>query len=163
MTRTVYPEAYKNLGAFLDMLAVSEIGEAMLAQSDDGYNVVVGSTPGNLILFDSYADHPRRMQTLRPGLKSDGAGRYQILSTYWPHYARQLGLRDFGPEAQDAYAIQQIRERTAYADVLAGRVGVAMQKCKNIWASLPGAGYGQHENTASRLVQAFVDAGGVMA
>jgi hypothetical protein len=31
-----------NLAAFLDMIAVSEIGPKLLSKSDDGYNVVVG-------------------------------------------------------------------------------------------------------------------------
>ncbi|TPQ32162.1 glycoside hydrolase, partial [Burkholderia ubonensis] len=34
----------KNRVAFLDTVAVSEIGAALLAKSDDGYNVLVGST-----------------------------------------------------------------------------------------------------------------------
>jgi len=32
-----------NVLAFLDILAWSELGENILAQSDDGYNVIVGS------------------------------------------------------------------------------------------------------------------------
>jgi hypothetical protein len=40
-----------NLKAFLDMIAWSEIGPALLAKSDNGYNVCVGSTPEKPILL----------------------------------------------------------------------------------------------------------------
>jgi len=40
---------------------------------------------------------------------------------------------------------------------------VAIDKCKNIWASLPGAGYGQHENSVDKLIAAYKAAGGVVA
>lgn len=86
-----------NEKAFLDMIAYSEIGPELLALSDNGYNVIVGSTPKNPLLFTSYADHPRRLITLRPGLKSTAAGRYQLLSRYFDSYKKQLHLRTFRP------------------------------------------------------------------
>ncbi|WP_328717591.1 glycoside hydrolase family 104 protein [Halomonas elongata] len=105
-----------NVCALLDTLAYAEIGPDMLAASDDGYDVLVGSLPDDLDLFDSYADHPLiegPAIEYAPGLWSTAAGRYQILNTYWPHYRDQLGLPDFGPESQDRYAIQQLREQGA--------------------------------------------------
>jgi len=76
-----------NLKAFLDMIAVSELGEALLAASDDGYNgVIAGSTAKGPILFESYADHPRRVMELRikgKVVKSSAAGRYQLLARYF--------------------------------------------------------------------------------
>jgi muramidase (phage lysozyme) len=154
-----------NLKAFLDMIAVSELGEALMAASDDGYNVIVGSTPRNPILFDSYADHPRRVIELRikgKALKSSAAGRYQLLARYFDAYRRQLDLPDFSPTSQDIIAIQQIRERRALPDIEAGRFVSAVRKVKNIWASMPGAGYGQHENAIERLQAAYLKAGGVL-
>ena len=56
-----------------------------------------------------------------------------------------------------------IREQYALADVYAGRFDVAVEKCSNIWASLPGNLYGQHQNALVDLRQAFTDAGGVIA
>ncbi|MGM0783882.1 MAG: glycoside hydrolase family 24 protein [Pseudomonadota bacterium] len=154
----------RNVCAFLDMLARAEIGPEMLADSDDGYDVLVGSLPGDIQRFDSYAEHPlpRREDAIEyaPGLWSTAAGRYQILSRYWPHYRDQLGLPDFGPVSQDRYAIQQIREQRALEDVMAGRFELAVQKCSNIWASLPGAGYGQHEHDYQTLARAYAEAGG---
>lgn len=164
-----------NRKAFLDMIAHSELGPALLAASDNGYNVIVGSTPSRPILFRDYADHPRKLITITDKhgkpvldkrgnqLKSTAAGRYQLLSKYFEPYKRLLNLRDFSPESQDAIAIQQIREQGALADVDAGRFARAVEKCRNIWASFPGAGYGQHENKLAVLEQAYVKAGGVLA
>ncbi|MES3674425.1 glycoside hydrolase family 104 protein [Halomonas elongata] len=155
-----------NVCALLDTLAYAEIGPDMLAASDDGYDVLVGSLPDDLDLFDSYADHPLidgPAIEYAPGLWSTAAGRYQILNTYWPHYRDQLGLPDFGPESQDRYAIQQLREQGALPMIQAGRFSVAVERCRNIWASLPGAGYDQHEHELKALLQVYVNAGGMLA
>lgn len=151
-----------NRRAFLDTLAWSEIGPVMLAmpETDRGYKVIVGSTPKKLILMESYADHPRQLITLSATLKSTAAGRYQLLSRYFDPYKRLLGLKDFGPDAQDAIALQQIKERRALDDIDAGRFHDAIRKVKNIWASLPGAGYGQHENKLRDLEEVYQSAGG---
>ena len=55
-----------------------------------GYDVIVGGE-----LFTDYSDHPRKLVTLNPKLKSTGAGRYQLLSRWWDAYRKQLGLKDF--------------------------------------------------------------------
>jgi muramidase (phage lysozyme) len=149
-----------NLKAFLDMLAHSEIGPALLAKSDNGYNVCVGSTPAHPILFDSYAVHPKRRCDAQ---NSDAAGRYQFMGRYWEHYRDQLKLPDFGPQSQDKWAIQLIRECRALDDIEAGRFADAVNKCRSRWASLPGAGYNQHENKLTDLQAAYVAAGGVLA
>ena len=70
-----------------------------------GYDVIVGGE-----LFTDYSDHPRKLVTLNPKLKSTGAGRYQLLSRC-DAYRKQLGLKDFSPKSQDAVALQQIKER----------------------------------------------------
>ena len=72
-----------------------------------GYDVIVGGE-----LFTDYSDHPRKLVTLNPKLKSTGAGRYQLLSRWWDAYRKQLGLKDFSPKSQDAVALQ-IKERGA--------------------------------------------------
>jgi muramidase (phage lysozyme) len=145
----------ENLRAFLDMIAVSE---GTKGHGDDGYNVIVGGD-----LFTGYADHPRRVVTLnRQGLKSSAAGRYQILARYFDAYKAQLKLPDFSPASQDAIAVQMIRERGAMADILAGRFSAAVHKVRNVWASLPGAGYGQRENELADLRVAYMQAGGIL-
>jgi muramidase (phage lysozyme) len=144
-----------NLKAFLDMIAVSE-GTA--GKGDDGYNVIVGGA-----LFESYDDHPRKLVWLRPGLASTAAGRYQLLKRYYDAYKKQLNLPNFSPLSQDLIAIQQIRERGALQDIEMGYITIAIDKVKNIWASLPGAGYGQHENKLDKLITSFINAGGTVA
>lgn len=152
-----------NEKAFLDMLAHSEIGNGLLSISDNGYNVIVGSTPSKPILMNSYKDHPRMLVKLSDSLSSTAAGRYQILARFWDYYKTFLQLKDFSPSSQDAVAIQMIKERKAIDDINAGRFEIAVSKCKNIWASLPGATYGQHTNDLYTLQTAYIGAGGTLA
>jgi muramidase (phage lysozyme) len=142
-----------NLAAFLDMIAFSE-GTA--GRGDDGYNVIVGGS-----LFYDYSDHPRKLITLRPGLKSTAAGRYQILMRISDAYCSLLNLNDFSPENQDRIAIRLISEkRGALADIEAGKIKSAISKVRKVWASFPGADYGQHEVKIDKLLIAYVKAGG---
>lgn len=148
----------RNVVAFLDMLGVSEgTDDGRQETKDDGYDVLVGGK-----LFTGYADHPNVLVKLSPTLSSTAAGRYQILYRYWPHYRALLKLPDFGPLSQDLYAIQQFKEQRAIADIQAGRFDEAVAKVRNIWASLPGAGYGQHEQKIERLRDAYLRAGGTL-
>ncbi|HBK3068588.1 glycoside hydrolase family 104 protein [Citrobacter freundii] len=142
--------------AFLDMLAWSE-GTDKPGQptKNHGYDVIVGGS-----LFTDYSDHPRKLVTLNPKLKSTAAGRYQLLSRWWDAYRKQLGLKDFTPASQDAVALQQIKERRALELIDSGDIRQAIDRCSNIWASLPGAGYGQFEHKADNLIAKFKEAGG---
>ena len=57
--------------AFLDMLAWSEgTDNGRQKTRNHGYDVIVGGE-----LFTDYSDHPRKLVTLNPKLKSTGAGR----------------------------------------------------------------------------------------
>lgn len=155
----------RNLAAFLDMIATSE---GTIGRGDDGYNLIVTGIDGKLELMQSYADHPfasgRAPKIInRAGLASTASGRYQQMRRDWKAYKDLLKLPDFGPESQDRLAIQHIRECRALDDVEAGRFAAAVAKCKGIWASLPGAGYGQHENSLTVLQAAYTRAGGVLA
>ena len=132
--------------AFLDMLAWSEGDSGRQKTRNHGYDVIVGGE-----LFTDYSDHPRKLVTLNPKLKSTGAGRYQLLSRWWDAYRKQLGLKDFSPKSQDAVALQQIKERGALPMIDRG-IRQAIDRCSNIWASLPGAGYGQFEHKADSLI-----------
>ena len=138
--------------AFLDMLAVSEIGPALLAISDRGYNVCVGSTPQRPILFHDYSAHPR-IHDIQ--LDSDAAGRYQLMGRYFAPYKAQLNLPDFGPTSQDLIALQQIRECHALQLIEAGQIEQAIAACSRIWASLPGSPYPQRHNSLDVLLQAY--------
>lgn len=158
----------RNVLAFLDMLAWSELGDDYLRRSDDGYNVIVTGIDGKLELFSDYAVHPfiggRKSKLInRRGLTSNASGRYQQMLKDWPHYRDLLKLPDFGPVSQDRLAIQHIKECRALDDIKAGRIVEAVAKCRNIWASLTGAGYGQREHAIDDLVAHYVAASGVTA
>ena len=149
----------KNLAAFLDMLAWSEGTDKPGQKTNDrGYDVLVGGQ-----LFGSYVRHPNVLVPLpKLRISSTAAGRYQLLNRWYVPYRDLLKLKDFGPLSQDKIAIQQITERGALPDIKAGNVVSAISKCRNIWASLPGAGYGQHEQKLANLLSAYRVAGGTL-
>jgi len=149
----------RNMKAFLDMIAHSEIGADLLAKSDNGYNVIVGSTAKKPLLFSDYSKHPKVRVA---SMNSDAAGRYQFMGRYWEAYQKQLSLPDFGKESQDKWAIQLIKECKAVDDIESGRIEAAISKCKSRWASFPNAGYGQHENKMGDLVASYRQSGGVV-
>lgn len=150
----------KNMKAFLDMLAYSEgTDNGRQKTNNHGYDVIVGGS-----LFTDYSDHPRKLVSLpKLGIKSTAAGRYQVLAKFYDAYKKQLRLPDFSPASQDAIAMQLIRECKATADIEAGRIADAIHKCRSRWASLPGAGYGQHEQKLDKLIQVYKEAGGTVA
>ena len=154
-----------NLRAFLDMIALSEIGAKLLQISDNGYDVIVGSSPSKPDLFSSYADHPRKLVTLagKLNIKSTAAGRYQILARIYDHYKKALKLPDFSPASQDAIAIHLMKERQALEPIEAGDFELAVNRCATAWASLPGAKYGQPINSMQSLKAAYLKAGGTLS
>ena len=117
-----------------------------------GYDVIVGGE-----LFTDCSDHPRKLVTLNPKLKSTGAGRYQLLSVGGMPTTGKLGL-NFSRKSQDAVALQQIKERGALPMIDRGDIRQAIDRYGNIWASLPGAGYGQFEHKADSLIAKFKEA-----
>ena len=92
--------------AFLDMLAWSEgTDNGRQKTRNHGYDVIVGGE-----LFTDYSDHPRKLVTLNPKLKSTGVPDVTSFFRWWDAYRKQFGLKDFS-ESQDAVALQQIKER----------------------------------------------------
>ena len=152
-----------NLDAFLTTIAISELSQSLIDVSDNGYNIIVGSTPAHPDLFTSYSDHPRKLVDLGNGLESTAAGRYQILEHFYDAYKTILNLPDFSPTSQDKIAIQLIKECGAIQDIEDGIIQDAIFKCRSRWASLPASPYGQHTNKLSDLLDAYENAGGVIA
>lgn len=164
--------AASNIRAFLDMLAFSEGTSSSPATQCDGYDVMVTGIDGKPEVFNDFREHPFANRPSKiinsAGLKSCAAGRYQCMARvngvdYWTHYRNALNLPDFGPESQDRWAIQLIRECKAMSLVESGQFAAAVHACRSRWASLPGAGYGQHENLLAKLESAYSAAGGVLA
>ena len=122
-----------------------------------GYDVIVGGE-----LFTDYSDHPRKLVTLNPKLKSTGAGRYQLLSRWWMPTASSLAWKTSLPKKSDAVALQRLLERGALPMTIVQDIRWAIDRCSNIWASLPGAGYGQSEHKADSLIAKSGAAGGTV-
>lgn len=141
----------KNVLAFLDMLAWSE-GTSTIKASDDGYNVLVGGK-----LFSDYSAHPRvSVQLPRYGISSTAAGRYQFLARTWDAIVKNYGFRGrFTPEAQDLAAVKLLTECGALPFIKSGDIRQAIAKAAPIWASLPGAGYGQREHKLTSLLEIY--------
>lgn len=158
----------KNQRAFLDMLAWSEGTSTSKLTKNDGYDVIVnGYVNGKSVpeAFTDYSVHP--FSKGRPskvfnskGATSSASGRYQFMLRDYAHYRDLLKLPDFGPESQDRWALQLIKERGALADIEAGRIEAAIMKCGNIWASLPNNRYGQFQHSLANLVASYTKAGG---
>lgn len=151
-----------NVCAFLDLIAWSEIGSKLLAipECDDGYRVIVGSTPAHPHLMKSYADHPRQLITLSNlGIKSTAAGRYMFLERTWDGIVSFWGSSPrsiaFDPLNQDRACILLLRQCRAYPQIAGGNIEGAIRCAKSTWASLPGAGYGQPEHSMSDLLDVF--------
>lgn len=142
-----------NVLAFLDMLAWSE-GTSTIKASDDGYNVIVGGE-----LFTDFSRHPGQLVWLpRYQIHSTAAGRYQFLLRTWNAIVRVYGFKGrFTAEAQDLAAIKLLTECKALPAIQAGRIEDAIALAAPIWASLPGAGYGQREHALTRLLEVYAE------
>ena len=149
-----YPDSTlsPHLRAFLDLIAWSE-GTSLMPGSDNGYNVLVGSTFDKPSLFKSYADHPRIKVTIeRLHIYSTAAGRYQIIVHTWDGLASLLGLKDFSPPNQDKACMQLLTQRHAIAPIESGDIAKAVFACNEEWASFPGEPYGQGAQKMPRLL-----------
>ena len=131
--------------------------------------MIVTGIDGRPEVFTDYRAHPFAggrppKQINSAGLRSTASGRYQNMLRDWVHYRDLLQLPDFGPDSQDRWAIQLIRERRALPLVEAGRFGQAVAAVSNLWASLPGANYaGQPMRQIDKLVSVYAAAGGSLA
>ena len=159
----------KNLRAFLNTLAWSEGTSTSPTTRCRGYDVIVTGADGKSEIFADFSKHPfaagRKSKVINSnGLTSNASGRYQFMLRDWAHYRTQLCLPDFGPESQDRWAIQLIRERKALPLIEAGRFAEAIAAVRNLWASLPGAGYkDQPMRDLRELTRIYLAAGGALA
>ncbi len=145
--------AHPNLQAYLRMIRHAE-GTA----DEDGFRRMFAGR-----LVDDLKDHPRTPVTAKLGgrpITSTAAGAYQFLSKTWSECQAALWLPDFSPASQNLAAAFLIRRRGALADVLAGRISRAIDKCNREWASLPGSPYGQPTITLSKALSLYASHGG---
>ena len=155
-----------NTAAFLSLIAYSEGTD----RQRDPYRVCYGYKH----TIADLTDHPsvtgewkgESIANLGPqyaGKVSTAAGRYQLIKPTWLECKRALKLPDFSPDSQDRAAVYLIKRRGALDAVRAGRIADAVDACRQEWASLPGAGYGQPERKMAALIDTFSAAGGVLA
>lgn len=98
-----------------------------------------------------------------PGCVSTAAGAYQFIKPTWVSLKRKLGLPDFSRASQDRACDELLKQCGAYSKILSGDIAGAVVSARKIWASLPGAGYGQGERSMTWVLAKFTDAGGVVA
>ena len=150
------PISDPKLKAFLDLIAWSE---GTIKGLDGGYGVIVSGIDGPHT-FTDYSTHP--FANGRPpivinhrGLLSTASGRYQQLLHNWTIYKVRLRLLDFGHDAQDAMALQLMKERGAVELLDNDQVTDAVVACSSAWASLPGNNYGQPTRSMEDLVAQY--------
>jgi muramidase (phage lysozyme) len=136
---------HPQIQAFLKLIRVPEG-----TSGKDGYQIMFTG-----VRFAFFDDHPRQIQCAGD-LCSDAAGAYQFLSTTWD----SLNLPDFSPENQDKGAIELIKRRGAYEDIIDGNLRTALDKCSWEWASLPPGRYGQPSISYAECDLLFVKFGG---
>lgn len=128
---------HPNVAKFLGVLGQAE---------GAGYGTIVGGSE-----FNNYTEHPRVVGLRTAEGPSTAAGRYQITKTTYDDTAKKLGINDFSPASQDKIAIQLIKDKGAYEDVVRGDYNSAMKKLGGVWASLPSSKYSQPKLTQEQF------------
>lgn len=114
-----------------------------------------GATYNTLVGGKTFSDMSRHPNILNRSLNSTAAGAYQFLIKTWRGLVAKLNLPDFSQHSQDLGAVELLRERGALPYVLNNDFASAVYAARKEWASLPGAGYGQHEQKLSFLQSVY--------
>ena len=131
--------------AFLDMLAWSEgTDNGRQKTRNHGYDVIVSYLLITRSPSQTCHAKPKTQINRRRTLPASFPLVGCLPQAAWPE--RLLS------ESQDAVALQRIKERGALPMIDRGDIRQAIDRCSNIWASLPGAGYGQFEHKADSLI-----------
>lgn len=145
--------------AFLAVIRATEGTD----QYENPYAVIFG---GRELEPADYSDHPGNLgfndwthfNSKGKDTYSTAAGAYQFLLGTWNRLKTKLGLPDFSPTSQDLAALELIRERGALSDIDNGDVLSGTKKVATIWASLPGAPYGQPTKSEDFVLNTFNNA-----
>jgi muramidase (phage lysozyme) len=120
----------KNLKLFLDLIKYCEGTD----KKPNPYAVMVGYA----FEIKDFSKHPNQKIWIKSiNDYSTAAGAYQFLFKTWESLRIKLNLKDFSPQSQDLGAIELIKQRNAYNDVINGNFLDAVNKCAPIWASMP--------------------------
>lgn len=110
--------------------------------------------------FESFKDHPRTVECIDfkgQKLCSSAAGRYQFLTRTWDALVPRIKATDFGPYAQDRGALVLLSDRKALDDIKSNKLEKAIERVRNLWASLPGSPYGQPTRTMHELWAFYIE------
>jgi muramidase (phage lysozyme) len=130
--------------AFQNLPEQRQLLDAIAAGESGGYDVLYGGGR-----FTDYADHPRQAIPIgsgpNQGKTSSAAGRYQFLAPTWDEISKEIGLKDFSPDSQDAAAWHLAAKtygnktgRDLLADIKDGRTQDIAPALAPIWTSIPG-------------------------
>ena len=144
----------QNLKAFLEVIAFAEGAD---------YNTYYqGSKFKNLSEHPYITKEKPKIPLKGTNLFSTAAGKYQITATTWNEYKKRVNLTDFSPESQDKFAIFLIDKiRKALKDVEDGYLDIAMNKCRNEWASFDLILKKKYPKTFDQCVEVFIKNGGI--
>lgn len=124
-------------------------------------------------MVQNLADHPRiswkiGVKPLRrctaadnPRTCTSAAGAFQFQPVTWDGTAKELGLSGFFNVNQEMAAIGQIAFQGALRYVIDGKLKTAIQKCADVWTSLPGGS--EQLQTYAQARKVFTDYGGSLA
>ena len=101
------------------------------------YDVIVGGS-----YFFGYSITSQTCHA-KPKTQINRRGRYRLLSRWWDAYRKAAWPERLLSEKLRRCGMQQIKERGALPMIDRGDIRQAIDRCSNIWASLPGAGYGR--------------------
>ena len=104
-------------------------------------------------LFTDYSDHPRKLVIGKTQIN-----RRRTLPASFPLVGclpQTLSLKDFSRKVRTLWHCSRLRRGALPASIDRGDIRQAIDRCSNIWASLPGAGYGQFEHKADSLIAKF--------
>lgn len=153
-----------NESAFLDVISHAEGTD----RAPDPYRVCFGFKHTIVDL----SEHPavtgewkgESLAFLGPGYAnsiSTAAGRYQINKPSWETGQAALGLTDFMPASQDAWALWKLDKLGATGLIEAGLIHEAIIVCSGTWASLPGSPAGQPQQRLADLIDLYTQHGGL--
>ena len=133
--------------AFLDMLAWSEgTDNGRQKTRNHGYDVIVGESCYWLLRSPSQTCHARQNSI------SLGAGRYSFFPVGGMPTASSLAWKTSLRKVRTLWHCNRLRSVALLPMIDRGDIRRAIDRCSNIWASLPGAGYGQFEHKADSLI-----------
>ncbi len=151
----------KPISAFLDLVALSEGTKHNPNTHDDGYDIIVSGMDGPNTFAD-YSAHPFAagrpaivVRTAPTLLESTASGRYQITLPKWKEITATWTSKIFSPQAQDAAALELLKQSRALNLIDSGNITAAIEAACETWASFPGNSYGQGGRTLAWLLEAY--------